>query len=135
VTADAGQNLGRLSFWTFTFFIGTMALAILLGMIMSPPPHFPPHRSVTHCAFTVWFRMAHTALRCFRVMTIRPGEGKDLGSGSCGGGNKEVEALSQPGKVVDPLDRRGFLCVRDGVSCDDPPAACSTCSRAWPPPT
>ncbi len=29
-----GQNLGRLSFWTFTFFIGTMSLAIVLGMIM-----------------------------------------------------------------------------------------------------
>jgi hypothetical protein len=43
---------------------------------------------------------------CFRVMTVRPGEGKDLGSGSCGGGNKEVEAINQSGKSVDALDRR-----------------------------
>jgi hypothetical protein len=42
-------------------------------------------------------------------MTIRPGEGKDLGSGSCGGANKEVEAINQSGKAVDALDRRVLL--------------------------
>ena len=51
--------------------------------------------------------MALVFMSHFRVLTIRPGDGKDLGSGSCGGGgNKEVESISKPGNVVDPLDRQ-----------------------------
>ena len=49
---------------------------------------------------------------CCRVLTIRPGEGRDLGSGSCGGGgNKEVEAISAGGKAVDPFDRCWLTCT------------------------
>ncbi len=70
------------------------------------------------------------ALMChFRVLTIRPGVGKDLGSGSCGGGgNKEVEAISKPGNVVDPLDRRVPLLsvTRHGAARDTRCSACST---------
>jgi hypothetical protein len=129
--ARSGQNLGRLSFWTFTFFIGTMSLAILLGMVMCqppPPPSPPPHlynflvllvvlimrtRAVLHTH--------HVTLMQIRVYAIRPGEGRDLGSGACGGANKEVEVISQPGKTVDAVDRSAFgcwmlsLCVCDAL--------------------